>query len=146
MNVSTDLVPSVEEIIEPVNRYLHNPLAASIVQLLKDTSVTPNQVTYFSIFVGLVSAYIFSIGTLKAFFFAGILLEIVLILDCVDGQLARAKECSSDLGRLLDGIAGYVIYLSVLTGIMIGIDKEHISLVFFGLITLIKFKTPSKLK
>jgi len=138
MNVSTDLVPSVEEIIEPINRYLHNPLAASIVQVLKDTRVTPNQVTYFSIFVGLVSAYIFSIGTLKAFFFAGILLEIVLILDCVDGQLARAKECSSDLGRLLDGIAGYVIYLSVLTGIMIGIDKEHISLVFFGLITIMR--------
>ena len=138
MNVSTDLVPSVEEIIEPINRYLHNPLAASIVQLLKDTSVTPNKVTYFSVFVGLVSAYTFSIGTLQAFFFAGILLEIVLILDCVDGQLARAKGCSSDLGRLLDGIAGYVIYLSVLTGIMIGIDKEHISLVVFGLITIMR--------
>ena len=140
MNVSTDQVSSVEAMIEPVNRYLHNPLAASIVQLLKDTSVTPNQVTYFSVFVGLVSAYTFSIGTLQAFFFAGILLEIVLILDCVDGQLARAKECSSDLGRLLDGIAGYVIYLSVLTGIMIGIDKEHISLVFFGLIILFRLK------
>mgnify|MGYP003951079753 CR=1 FL=1 len=138
MNASTDQVSSAEEIIEPVNRYLHNPLAASIVQLLKDTSVTPNQVTYFSVFVGLVSAYIFSIGTLQAFFFAGILLEIVLILDCVDGQLARAKGCSSDLGRLLDGIAGYVIYLSVLTGIMIGIDKEHISLVVFGLITIMR--------
>jgi len=138
MNVSTDQVSSVEAMIEPVNRYLHNPLAASIVQLLKDTSVTPNQVTYFSVFVGLVSAYTFSIGTLQAFFFAGILLEIVLILDCVDGQLARAKGCSSDLGRLLDGIAGYVIYLSVLTGIMIGIDKEHISLVVFGLITIMR--------
>ena len=138
MSVSTDQVSSVEEIIEPVNRYLHNPLAAGIVQLLKDTSVTPNQVTYFSVFVGLVSAYTFSIGTLQAFFFAGILLEIVLILDCVDGQLARAKGCSSDLGRLLDGIAGYVIYLSVLTGIMIGIDKEHISLVVFGLITIMR--------
>ncbi len=138
MNASTDQVSSAEEIIEPVNRYLHNPLAASIVQLLKDTSVTPNQVTYFSVFVGLVSAYTFSIGTLQAFFFAGILLEIVLILDCVDGQLARAKGCSSDLGRLLDGIAGYVIYLSVLTGIMIGIDKEHISLVVFGLITIMR--------
>ena len=138
MNVSTDQVSSVEEITEPVNRYLHNPLAAGFVQLLKGTSVTPNQVTYFSVFVGLVSAYTFSIGTLQAFFFAGILLEIVLILDCVDGQLARAKGCSSDLGRLLDGIAGYVIYLSVLTGVMIGIDKEHISLVVFGLITIMR--------
>jgi phosphatidylglycerophosphate synthase len=138
MNISTDQVLPVEEIIEPVNRYFHNPLAASIVQALKNTSITPNQVTYFSVFVGLVSAYIFSIGTLQAFFFAGILLEIVLILDCVDGQLARAKGCSSDLGRLIDGIAGYVIYLSVLTGVMIGIDKEHITLVVFGVITILR--------
>ena len=80
MNVSTTQVSSVEEIIEPVNRYLHNPLAASIVQTLKNTRVTPNQVTYFSVFVGLVSAYIFSIGTLQAFFFAGIK---ILIPGCI---------------------------------------------------------------
>lgn len=138
MNVSIDEVSPVKEIIEPVNRYFHNPIAASIVKILKDTWVTPNQVTYVSIFVGLVSAYVFSFGTLQALFVAGILLEVVLILDCVDGQLARAKECSSDWGRLLDGIAGYVVYLAVLTGIMIGFDKEHISLVVFGLITIFR--------
>jgi len=138
MNVSIDQVLPVNEIIEPVNRYLHNPIAATIVQVIKNTWVTPNQVTYISIFVGLVSAYIFSIGTVQAFFFAGILLEVVLILDCVDGQLARAKKCSSDWGRLLDGIAGYIIYLAVLAGIMISLDKEHMTLALFGLITILR--------
>ena len=138
MNVLSDQVSPVQEIIEPVNRYFHNPIAASIVQALKDTWVTPNQVTYVSVFVGLVSAYTFSLGTLQAFFFAGILLEVVLILDCVDGQLARAKKCSSDWGRLLDGIAGYIIYLAVLAGIMISLDKEHMILVLFGLITILR--------
>ena len=138
MNVSVDQVPPVKEIIEPVNRYFHNPIAASIVEALKGTWVTPNQVTYVSVFVGLVSAYTFSLGTLQAFFFAGILLEVVLILDCVDGQLARAKKCSSDWGRLLDGIAGYIIYLAVLAGIMIGLDKEYMTLALFGLITILR--------
>ena len=138
MNVLSDQVSPVKEIIEPVNRYFHNPIAASIVQALKDTWVTPNQVTYVSVFVGLVSAYTFSLGTLQAFFFAGILLEVVLILDCVDGQLARAKKCSSDCGRLLDGIAGYIIYLAVLAGIMIGLDKEYMTLALFGLITILR--------
>jgi phosphatidylglycerophosphate synthase len=78
------------------------------------------------------------LGTLQAFFFAGILLEVVLILDCVDGQLARAKKCSSDWGRLLDGIAGYIIYLAVLVGIMIGLDKEYMTLALFGLITILR--------
>jgi len=138
MNVSVDQVSQVKQIIEPVNRYFHNPIAASIVEALKGTWVTPNQVTYVSVFVGLVSAYTFSLGTLQAFFFAGILLEVVLILDCVDGQLARAKKCSSDWGRLLDGIAGYIVYLAVLAGMMISLDKEHMTLVLFGLITILR--------
>ena len=138
MNASIDQVLPVNEIIEPVNRYLHNPIAATIVQVIKNTWVTPNQVTYISIFVGLVSAYIFSIGTVQAFFFAGILLEVVLILDCVDGQLARAKECSSDWGRLLDGIAGYIIYLAVLTGVVVGFNQEYVTLAVFGLVTIFR--------
>ena len=138
MNVSIDQVLPVNEIMEPVNRYLHNPIAATIVQVIKNTWVTPNQVTYISIFVGLVSAYIFSVGTVQAFFFAGILLEVVLILDCVDGQLARAKECSSDWGRLLDGIAGYIIYLAVLTGVVVGFNQEYVTLAVFGLVTIFR--------
>ena len=106
MNAASDQGQSVNEIIEPVNRYFHNPIAASIVRILKDTWVTPDQVTYVSIFIGLVAAYIFSSGTIQSFFLAGIFLEMVMILDCVDGQLGRTKKCTSNWGRLLDGIAG----------------------------------------
>ncbi len=129
---------SVNELIEPVNRYFHNSIAGQIVNILKNTWVTPDQVTYISIFIGLISAYIFSLGTPWSFFLAGIVLELVLILDCVDGQLARVKKCASDLGRLLDGIAGYIIYLAVLGGIMIGLDKYYIALILFGAVTILR--------
>ena len=129
---------SVNELIEPVNRYFHNSIAAQIVNILKNTWVTPDQVTYISIFIGLISAYIFSLGTPWSFFLAGIVLELVLILDCVDGQLARVKKCASDWGRLLDGIAGYIIYLAVLGGIMIGLGKDYIVLILFGAVTILR--------
>ena len=138
MNVSADQSPPVNEIIEPVNRYFHNPIAANIVKILKDTWVTPDQVTYVSIFIGLTSAYVFSSETTQSFFLAGILLELVLILDCVDGQLARAKRCASDWGRFLDGIAGYIIYLAVLVGVMTGLGKHYMALVVFGIITILR--------
>ena len=128
----------VNELIEPVNRYFHNSIAAQIVNVLKNTWVTPDQVTYISIFIGLISAYIFSLGTPWSFFLAGIVLELVLILDCVDGQLARVKKCASDWGRLLDGIAGYIIYLAVLGGIMIGLGKYYIALILFGAVTILR--------
>ena len=138
MNVSLDQGQSVNEIIEPVNRYFHNPIAASIVKILKNTWVTPDLITYISIFIGLVSAYFFSSGTMQSFFLAVILLEIVMVLDCVDGQLARAKKCVSDWGRLLDGIAGYIIYLAILVGIMIGLGKYYGMLVVIGTLTILR--------
>ena len=48
------------------------------------------------------------------------------------------KGCSSDWGRLLDGIAGYVIYLAILSGIMIGFNKDYLTLAVFGLITIFR--------
>jgi len=128
----------INELIEPVNRYFHNSIAAQIVNIFKNTWVTPDQVTYTSIFIGLISAYIFSLGSPLSFLLAGIILELVLILDCVDGQLARVKKCSSDWGRLLDGIAGYIIYLAVLAGIMIGLGKGYMGLILFGAVTILR--------
>jgi len=128
----------VENLVEPVNRYVHNSIAAAIVKFLKRTPVTPNQVTYTSIFIGLISAYRFSLGTEFSMVQGGLLLEGVLILDCVDGQLARAKECSSDWGRLLDGIAGYIIYLAVLLGIMVGLKNHYVALSVIGAVTILK--------
>ena len=138
MNATSDQAQPVNKMTEPVNRYFHNPIAARIVKILKDTWVTPDQITYASIFIGLVSAYIFSSGTIKSFFLSGVLLEMVLILDCVDGQLARAKKCASDWGRLLDGIAGYIIYLAVLVGIMVGLGNYNGTLVVIGVVTILR--------
>ena len=53
----------VQDLVEPVNRYINNTIAAAIVKFLKRTPITPNQVTYASIFIGLISAYRFSLGT-----------------------------------------------------------------------------------
>lgn len=128
----------VEDLVEPVNWYINTPIAAAIVKFLKRTPITPNQVTYASIIIGLISAYQFSRGTGLSIVQGGLLLEAVMILDCVDGQLARAKRCSSDWGRLLDGIAGYIIYLAVLFGLMVGLKNHYVALSVIGIVTILK--------
>jgi len=138
MNEQENQPHVVEDLVEPVNRYINNTIAAGIVKFLKRTPITPNQVTYASIFIGLISAYRFSLGTGFSMVQGGLLLEGVLILDCVDGQLARAKGCSSDWGRLLDGIAGYIIYLAVLLGIMVGLKNHYVALSVIGAVTILK--------
>ncbi|MBT5550236.1 MAG: CDP-alcohol phosphatidyltransferase family protein [Nitrospina sp.] len=115
---------ALEDLVEPVNHYIQDPFAKRIVGFLKNTPITPNQVTYFSVLVGFASGYAFSFASPVSLVLGGILLEITLVLDCVDGQLARAKGMASEWGRLIDGIAGYFAYLAVVYGLIIGFP-EH---------------------
>ena len=79
------------------------PPAAVIVYALRHTRITPNQVTFASLLVAALA------GAMLVFWpgYAGlvvaiIVFEISFILDCADGQLARARGQTSRLGHLLD--------------------------------------------
>ena len=123
---------ALKELAEPVNIYINEPIAKRFVSVLKNTFITPNQVTYLSVLVGFASGYSFSQGSWASSLIGGLLLELTLILDCVDGQLARAKNMASDLGRLIDGIAGYFPYLAVVFGIIFGYPDFQIALIIIA--------------
>jgi phosphatidylglycerophosphate synthase len=129
---------SLKDLAEPVNVYINNPIAKRFVEVLKNTFVTPNQVTYLSVAVGFASGYSFSQGTWIASAIGGLLLELTLVLDCVDGQLARAKKMASDWGRLIDGIAGYFAYLAVIFGIITGYPDFRTALIVIAVFTILR--------
>ena len=129
---------ALKDLAEPVNIYIHDPIAKRLVRVLKNTCFTPNQVTYLSVLVGFVSGYSFSQGTWVSSIAGGILLELTLILDCVDGQLARAKNMASDWGRLIDGIAGYFAYLAVVYGIITGYPDFQSALIVIAVFTILR--------
>ena len=128
---------ALEDMVEPVNRYIQDPIAQQIVRFLKNTPITPNQVTYFSVLIGFASGYAFSFASPASLVLGGVLLEATLVLDCVDGQLARAKGMASEWGRLIDGIAGYFAYLAVIWGLIIGFPQYgQVLKIITGLIIL----------
>ena len=128
---------ALEDLVEPVNRYIQDPIAKQIVHLLKNTWITPNQVTYFSVLLGFASGYAFSFASPASLILGGFLLEATLVLDCVDGQLARAKGTASEWGRLIDGIAGYIAYLAVIWGLIKGFPEYgQVLKIITGLIIL----------
>ncbi len=128
----------LKDLAEPVNIYIHEPLAKRLVSVLENTFITPNQVTYFSVLVGFISGYSFSQGNWETSVVGGILLELTLVLDCVDGQLARAKNMASDLGRLIDGIAGYFAYLAIVLGIIFGYPDFQTALIIIAVFTILR--------
>ena len=136
MSEKTDHV--LKDLAEPVNIYIHEPIAKRLVSVLENTFITPNQITYLSVLVGFASGYSFSQGNWETSVMGGILLELTLILDCVDGQLARAKNMASDFGRLIDGIAGYFAYLAVVYGIIAGYPDFQSALIVIAVFTILR--------
>lgn len=102
---------------EIINIYLLRPLAALIVWVLHPTKITPNHVTMFAIFLGLCSAFFYSMGTPAALIAAGVLIILKDIFDDADGQLARAKELYSRRGRFLDSIGDFIVDAAVFAGL-----------------------------
>jgi hypothetical protein len=82
--------------------------------------MTPNQVTLISFAVGLYSAYQFSQGTFWSIFAGAVLLQLSIIIDCVDGELARYTRQFSQLGAWLDAITDrikeYVVFFALAYG------------------------------
>lgn len=83
--------------------WIARPPAAVVVYALRNTPITPNQVTFLSAVVcaGAGAMLVFLPGW--AWLVAAIaVLELSFVLDCADGQLARLRKTASPLGHQLD--------------------------------------------
>jgi len=85
---------------------------------------TPNQVTLLSFAIGLYSAFCFSRGTFWQIFLGAVLLQLSIIVDCVDGELARYTRQFSQLGAWLDAVTDRVKEYMVFMGLAIGAEKN----------------------
>jgi hypothetical protein len=100
------------DVEDPVNLWVHRPLAYAFCKLIYRTPVTPNQVTLFAICLGLLAAACWIDGGRDAMIWGGALLWTSAIMDGADGILARAKNMQSAFGRALDGTADMIVGLS----------------------------------
>ena len=110
-----------------IDRVFYRPIGYKIAKLLVGTGITPNMVTIISIFVGVAAGIFWYFPYTITFALLGILsLILANILDCVDGQLARLTGIKSEVGRILDGVAGDIWFA------MIYIAFIHRSSIFFA--------------
>ncbi len=86
--------------------------------------MTPNQVTLISFAVGLLSAYEFSQGDFWSIFIGALLLQLSIIIDCVDGELARYTRQFSQLGAWLDAITDRIKEYLVFFALAYGAEKN----------------------
>jgi phosphatidylglycerophosphate synthase len=81
---------------------------------------TPNQVTIASFAIGLYAAFLFAQGDFWSILIGAVLLQVSIIVDCVDGELARYTRKFSELGAWLDAITDRVKEYAVFLGLAYG--------------------------
>ena len=77
--------------------YVHRPIENRIVLRLRETRVTPNQITVMTNLLAYVVAALYFLGFLLP---GSILSFAVGLMDGIDGKLARAKNQTSKLGKM----------------------------------------------
>lgn len=85
------------------------------------TSLTPNQITFLSLIVGLVAALCFFKGNYEMGIVGSVLLLISAWIDCTDGEVARLKFMVSEWGSKLDIIADNIVHCFVFFSIGMGL-------------------------
>lgn len=99
-------------------RYVSRPAASAILWLIKDTRITPNQVTLASFAVALLGVGLLAIwSSFWALPIAALTFVLAHILDALDGQLARHRKQGSDLGHQLDFFIDELKAYAILLGL-----------------------------
>ena len=100
---------------------------------LVETRIKPNTVTSISIIFGLLAAYVASQGK---YFVGAVALLFSLVLDCVDGEIARYKSQFSLLGAWLDALADRIKEFAYIGALIYSVDEERIWWLGIALIIL----------
>jgi hypothetical protein len=108
------------------NRFVCRPLAAVLVDGVKGTRITPNQITLASFVVGFVSAALLIALPGRTGLIAAVLVyQASYVLDCADGMLARWRGIASPAGHLLDFLMDELKAFAILAAAAVRLQQEH---------------------
>ena len=116
------------EVEELVDFYVNRRLAAIVVQPLLNTGITPNQLTLASTIFGGAACVAFAHGSPRAMALGALSVLLAMVMDCADGQLARARGGGTRVGRIFDGLADYINATFVHVGLLLFLYKANVSL------------------
>ncbi|WP_371548234.1 CDP-alcohol phosphatidyltransferase family protein [Streptomyces sp. NBC_00554] len=91
-------------------------LSLRVTRLMLGTSVSPNQITTVMVFAGVLSGVALLLPGLAGALLSVLFMQLYLLLDCVDGEVARWRKQFSPLGVYLDRLAAYLADAAVMVG------------------------------
>ncbi len=106
-----------------ISRYFDRHISRAISTRLVSTSITPNQITLIGVTIGMAGAYLFSQPGYFYQLIGAFLFLFCVIVDGVDGEVARLKLQESIFGHYLDVITDNLVHIAVFAGIAYGLHR-----------------------
>ncbi len=98
---------------EILDRLFYRPVGYGMAVVSRSIGITPNFVTIASIFFGVLAGHLFFYQDTTINLIGVFLLVTAEAMDSADGQLARMTKIHSRYGKILDGVAGNLMFLSI---------------------------------
>ena len=139
--------------IKPINQevffayFFGRRLSPFFVNIFLNLKIKPNTVTVYMIIAGIIGAILFAFDNIWFKFTGYIFMLLWLILDCVDGEVARITKVFSKFGEELDYIAHIInhpIFNIALLISLIQLNKYNIMFVSMVSIILISSNLVSR--
>lgn len=107
-----------------VDRWFNRPVGRPLSRLLVHTPVTPNVISVGASLMGLLAAGLFAVGRPEWAVAAALVFQVSAIVDCVDGDVARAVFKETAMGKWLDLVGDQVVHVGVFAGIAVGLARR----------------------
>lgn len=114
---------------EHIDLAFYRPVGFAWALLFRKLHVTPNAVTIASVFIGVGAGICFYPTQLSVNILGMLLLILANSFDSADGQLARLTGQYSRIGRILDGMAGDLWFISIYVAICL---RSNLTVPFFS--------------
>ncbi|MFZ2447126.1 MAG: CDP-alcohol phosphatidyltransferase family protein [Syntrophobacteraceae bacterium] len=105
-------------------RHFDRRLSQMMSRRLAHTAITPNQVTLVGMSMGLFAAFLLSLPGYWAHLAGAILFVFCIIVDGVDGEIARLKLQESAFGHYLDIVTDNIVHGAIFVGVAFGLYHD----------------------
>lgn len=110
-----------------VDTYFNRKLSRPLTRRLLHTPLAPNHITVLSCVIGLLGALCFFPGGYWGPLLGAVLLQLSVVFDCCDGEVARVKFLESPFGDMLDIVCDTAVTIAIFIGMGVAVWSDGAS-------------------
>ncbi len=113
MSITVEQTYKDRDVEEKIDIYFYRRLGFRLALLARRLGIAPNALTITGILIGILGGHFFYYDSLPINLIGMAVWVVSNIFDSADGQLARMTRNTSELGRILDGLGGSLVFFSM---------------------------------